>query len=158
MWGSNVHTCSRGHKAMRAPLHHFGEQPAVGGQIYSRACFSLSSIPTCRVGPSMCPNICLTWEEIFQGSPAEVQSSSDGRRCCAATGGWALAGNPSVAMTTPCTYVGMASAESLSLRAIYIFFFFCSKSKQSLPFRLSHVQMLESGTGCGRKRIWCSCQ
>lgn len=95
----------------------------------------------------MCQNVCfLTWEDIFQGSPVEVQASSDGGICCAPTGEWAITGNPCVAMTTPCTYVEMASTKSLSLTAF--FFFLLSKSKESLPFRLSHVMMLESGTGC----------
>lgn len=63
--------------------------------------------------------------------------------------------NPFVAMTTPCTCVGMASTKSLSLTAIFFFSLFppC-KSKESLPFSLSHVMILESGTGYDRNRVF----
>lgn len=68
----------------------------------------------------MCQNVCfLTWEDVFQGSPVEVQSSSDGIMCCAPTGEWAITGNPFVAMTTSCTYVGMASTKSLSSQQFF---------------------------------------
>lgn len=66
-----------------------------------------------------------------------------------------LAGNPFVAMTTPCTCVGMASTRVPEPQSNI---FFRSKSKESLPFGLSHAIMLEPGTGCGRKSLWCSCQ
>lgn len=95
-----------------------------------------------------------TWVETFRGSPVEVQSSSDGIFAVLQLMNRKSLCRHDNAMHLRRNGVNQVPEPHSNIFFCCCFFFLPCKSKESLPFSLNHVMIVESGTGYDRNRVF----